>query len=1013
MENDSGQRASGTPEPTAASPQTHRVLRPGETFGNYRVVRCICAGLLLNYYHMQHLRDLHDVTVGIFHPRTMADAKCLRRLQNLQKIINESKHEGIPKIRECAILQGQHCIFIDPIGGENLSKFLSDHGKPGVSGLEKEVVAHNLALLLGVLGYAHSQGIDHRDLDSDLIFLQPDGTIRVLGLGIKAALGVDLFESVVSASVSPLDASQNAARLNSFDVMSPEYRAGVEEDQRVDVYAVGVIGYWLLTGIKPARPEHQPPSELIEKLPPVWDRFFAKALLRNNELRYQSCRVALLGLKETEAQPDSEEAGFIQRQIDRIPVPKGIRERGELVTRVYRLSLIGLVGVILTAIAAYFMQLAFTEEPVEHTQNVAIRAPKGTPPNLSMQVTPATVKVEFLSYQDRFLSNRGTLNLLVQRGRYSVRVSAPHYLDQTFDVTIERGQPVERTVHLKQAWTGLKIHTVAGASIAAIDENGVEVELGKANEQGVLHLKQGILAGTYQLAVRKEGYVPLLLNDQKLTYGEMAELQAPLEALPAGLMVETQPAGAKIFLDEVYVGTSPVSLGQIDAVGEMFIVAKLDGYRPVRKRVAVEPGTIQKIDLGELQALSGELNVEVDFERDGAEDEASLSQQLMVDLDGRLLPLGASDLWNVSVGQHVVSLVHPVYETEPQRIEVSDQSVEALHFVMRPKPGQLHVRIPVGLVPEIRLNGQLAQLVDGDLRIPSKQDVELELRIRNYLTMVRRLNMQPGEEDVWDVHPVPIPGPEAGQAWTMPYLGLEFAWVAPGEFTLGSPLQEHARLPNEGPQVEVRFTRGFWAGCYEVTQAQYRVVAGKNPSKFQGARKPVERVSWEDAKQYCARLTEIERAAKRLPEGYVYRLPTEAEWEYFARAGTDTPYSFAGRADPTMGNFQGYYPLGSAASDTVESLYGTCAVGSYAPNAYGIYDVHGNVCEWTLDAYRSRYDGGSLTDPAPVREQGRIAVRGGSWKSYARHTRSAWREELRAETATDELGFRVVLAPEY
>ena len=276
MENEETQ-----PESIAAAQKReqlkNRVLRTGESFGNYRVVKCMCAGLLAHYYHMQHIRDLHDVTVGIFHHRTEGDAKFLKRLEGLQKTVSTFDDEAIPKIRDCTTINDRICIFLDPVKGGTLSQYFEAHGIPGQQGIGPKASTRIIAQMLGALGYAHSQGVDHRDLDTDLVYVQEDGSIRILGLGIKATLGVELFESIVSASVSPLVSNKTLARLNSFDVMSPEYKSGVAEDARVDVYEVGFIGYWLLTGRKAELAKYQPPTKLVEDISPKWNGFFEQS----------------------------------------------------------------------------------------------------------------------------------------------------------------------------------------------------------------------------------------------------------------------------------------------------------------------------------------------------------------------------------------------------------------------------------------------------------------------------------------------------------------------------------------------------------------------------------------------------------------------------------------------------------------------------------------------------------------------------------------------------------------
>ena len=129
-----------------------------------------------------------------------------------------------------------------------------------------------------------------------------------------------------------------------------------------------------------------------------------------------------------------------------------------------------------------------------------------------------------------------------------------------------------------------------------------------------------------------------------------------------------------------------------------------------------------------------------------------------------------------------------------------------------------------------------------------------------------------------------LPSPTEGQSLTLPYWGIPFAWIPPGNFEMGSPLPEQARIPNEGPQTRIRLTYGFWAGIYEVTQAQFSELMGQNPAQFKNPNRPVESVLWSQAKDFCEILTRFERAAGRLPKGYVSRLPTEVEWEYAARA---------------------------------------------------------------------------------------------------------------------------------
>ncbi|PXA05650.1 hypothetical protein DDZ13_01895 [Coraliomargarita sinensis] len=991
----------------------HRVLKPGESFGNFRVVKCLCAGLIANYYHMQHIRDLHDVTVGIFHHRTAKDPKFAKRLQTLQKTLKGFDHEGIPKIRDCTLINEDLCIFLDPIKGQTLSQYFDAHATPGLEGLGQEATTRIMAQLLGLLGYAHTQGLDHRDIDSDMVFVQEDGSIRVLGLGVKAALGTELFEEVVSASVSPLASNKTLGRLNSFDVMSPEYKAGVLEDSRVDLFCVGVIGYWLLTARKPDRANLEMPTSLVEGLPSKWDGFLARLLEREQDERYQSCKMALLALKDADDEPESESAGFVQRQIDRIPVPKSILDRGELAIRIYRLSLIGFVGLTLTALAAFFMEVAFTEEQ-DYSKEVAQRALEGQPPQLIVEVQPPVSKLSFSGYEDSFIANNGRLELRVIPGQYKLRVSAPHHMEKVEMVEITAGQASPKTisVELVPAWTDIQIRSEPGATVSVIDSRDIEIELGFTDEAGTFFLKKGLFAGTYQVIVKKDGYESAVLKDQQLNFGEVSSIEAPLKPLPASLTVDTDPPGARIMVNDVEVGRSPVVVDDIIPNDQYLVVAQLEGYRSIGRHIDIGPGKDVAVDMGELVPKSAELRLDATFEGLDAAASRAMLEETSVVLGDLRYPFGSAELKFVPEGEYSIRLEHPLYVSDAKDITLADRDVKEMSFTLVPRPGEVQLVMPAKLEPRIRLNQKEIELEGDTISIPAFRTVEFELRIKNHLTMVRTFELKPKEKVIWEVNPVPIPGPTEGQDWTMPYFGFRLAWVPPGKFLMGSPLPEQGRLPNEGERTEVTFTQGYWAGVYEVTQAGFREIMDKMPSDFVGAKRPVDTVTWEEANMFCQMLTSLERDAGRLPEGFVYRLPTEAEWEYAARAGTTTPFHFGDQADTTLGNFRGVYPRELDDGQRVTESYGTEPVGSYSPNAYGLYDIHGNVSEWTIEAYNGRLPGGKLTDPEPRTGGSRYTLRGGSWEDFAVRVRSAARTEARKDTESNAIGFRVFLAPE-
>jgi formylglycine-generating enzyme required for sulfatase activity len=215
------------------------------------------------------------------------------------------------------------------------------------------------------------------------------------------------------------------------------------------------------------------------------------------------------------------------------------------------------------------------------------------------------------------------------------------------------------------------------------------------------------------------------------------------------------------------------------------------------------------------------------------------------------------------------------------------------------------------------------------------------------------------------VAPVPSTEPVEAKSFSIPKLNLDMLWCKPGTFMMGSPAGEKSRRNNE-TQHEVTLTKGFWLGKYEVTQAQWEKVMGTNPSIFKGATLPVERVSWDDAIKFCEKLTQMEKAAGRLPEGWAYTLPTEAQWEYACRAGTTTAYSFGDTITKEQANFD-------------NNVGKTTVVGTYPANAWGFHDMHGNVYEWCSD-WHGDYPSGSVSNPVGPSVATYRVDRGGSWR---------------------------------
>jgi formylglycine-generating enzyme required for sulfatase activity len=226
---------------------------------------------------------------------------------------------------------------------------------------------------------------------------------------------------------------------------------------------------------------------------------------------------------------------------------------------------------------------------------------------------------------------------------------------------------------------------------------------------------------------------------------------------------------------------------------------------------------------------------------------------------------------------------------------------------------------------------------------------------------------------------------------------LEMAAITGGTFMMGSPENEEGGKDNENPQHQVSIS-SFFMGKYPVTQAQYQAIMGNNPSYFQGQNRPVETVSWNDAVKFCELLSQ--RTGKN------YTLPSEAQWEYACRAGTTTPFYFGESITPDLVNYDGNYPYGYAPQG--EYRRQTTDVGSFPPNAFGLYDMHGNVWEWCFDDWVDSYNNAPIDGSAVTISNKLKLLRGGSWHYYPARCRSASRLSTNAGFVSDNDGFRVV-----
>jgi formylglycine-generating enzyme required for sulfatase activity len=306
--------------------------------------------------------------------------------------------------------------------------------------------------------------------------------------------------------------------------------------------------------------------------------------------------------------------------------------------------------------------------------------------------------------------------------------------------------------------------------------------------------------------------------------------------------------------------------------------------------------------------------------------------------------------------------------------------------------------------------------------IPTLQTFEFE--VATIAIAADRDDLQPFEFEVVTVeirrtgmgrHTEVIQHRSQQQAWQfLTDLGngiqLEMVAIPEGRFVMGSFKNEPERRSSEGPPHIVTLSP-FFMGKFPITQAQWKAVSlmpqinqklAPNPSHFKGANRPVENVSWWEAVEFCDRLSRH--------TGCTYRLPSEAEWEYACRAGTTTPFHFGETITPDLANYNGKYTYSVGLKGTYREE--TTPVGSFAvANAFGLYDMHGNVWEWCADHWHGNYKGAPTDGSVWLTDNASRLLRGGSWFAYPRSCRSAYRYNQHPSYRFDTLGFRIVCLP--
>lgn len=1038
------------------------ILNPGQAFDAYKVMRCLYFSPLGGFYLLNNVQSGVLYAAYIFPGAVDQDPNFPTRFHDYSTRIAALSHSSILKAKNPDIIANRYCLFYEPIEGnsveaaleelaiekrdaERIAKQTKQPFKPGQqpddgpvvvagAGFSPDRVRHISDQVCQALKHAHEQGLHHFGLSCHSLILGLQDSVQVWGIGIYEMLGDELFQRLISQGVPPLKSNQRKRVVNPVEHLPPEVRRGSAHDARSDIYSIGFCSYQMLTGLK-VGPNFQLPTQVVSTIPPAWDSLVTKCLDPDNSNRYQT--VAHLTAQLDSMAPPSQKAkdasakappkgavAKFNKGLDIIPLPGKIQEKAKPTQKLaFRLAILGVLGAIVVGTGAMLYPKLVSDEIGASEGPKVTRTPPGSTPRLKLDINVSKARAVFTGKATgNLFTTDGRIEASMPLGEYAVSVEATNYAPARISVLVGN-TPIVMPVRLEPNYGLLQVKAMPGSRLYSVGSNGARRFVGIVGTTGEENFSTRLFARKYDFEISAPGYAPSVFPGVALNTVQSTVLTADLVALPGTVRILTEPAGAQILVqigetEPEERGATPLELTDVPVQTPIVFTAVHPLYKTRSLAFSLRPGQKEVLDFGVMQRKVGKLIPQITF--GGVKPTEQDLRKLSFKVEDTLFTVKDGVMENVPAGPVRIQLEHPDYLPWQANANMPEDQTLTFSANLEPKPAQITVTVPAAVAYEFFADGVPLKGDDDTYEVPAGANRQLEVRIKDHLSVRTTLNLAPNEKRKLPVTLQRIPAPEQGRNYTVAYADINLIWAPAGTYQMGTPLVEQGRLPNEGNsnnrQVETSFTRGFWIGQYEITQTQYAYLMGTNPSEFKnrpveaGQVRPVERVSWQDAVAYAKKLTEMERLAGRLPSGYVYRLPTQAEWEYACRAGTNTPFHWGSEADPQNGNFKGVYPRTTGSTIIDDSYTGTAPIGSYRPNSWGIYDMHGNVKEWCLDAYTERFPQGPLVDWPGEPDGQYFPVRGGGWDDLAIRVRAGARERMAPNARTGSTGFRLVLA---
>jgi serine/threonine protein kinase/formylglycine-generating enzyme required for sulfatase activity len=1010
----------------------------GRKLGDYRLVEAIGAGAMGSVFRAENIHHKKAYALKVLRGELGRDADFRKRFFDEARVMSELDHPNIVRVHHMGEDNGVYYLVMDYVASasgrpRSLHQELMESPTGRIA--PNKVYRWAVQLAQG-LAYAHRRGVVHRDIKPANVLIGSDGNVRIADFGLVKLVGREfligqtqpsmrttnpgLLQPTVTAiqdrrrqAATSLDVSHTATGdprtppssdfCGTPDYMSPEVLEGREATRQSDLYSLGVAIYRMLTGKRPAGMPKLP-SKIIPGLPRRWDTVMRRCLANTLEDRYRSAEELLKDLR-------------------RIAKP----QRVWTVAGTSALLAIGLVGVaglsgvdFRGACAAVWSKVAgmVNNRSVANSPSTTQRTAEDHQRDVQELCQALKERPPFADLLQKADERVRSADGLLAEGRKSEAAAA--YGQILKDIADGLGGEAERGLATLAGSSRVEGYAAEVGPLTA-KKAQADTLRGQAQYAGAANLYLAVIAETSSSLGRLRGQPKQGLQERQKLLEELCrilkahpEFADPLQKADEqtqkanSLLADGKRADAtgvygeaiRDIVDAVrneagrnlavlagfsdareyaaQIDSLKAESTRADALGrqadytaavEMYLAA-IGKARPIltvlqqRQEVLAARGAAEKE-----RARAEEMEADVCICPQGTvgctcfHKYYSQAQTLMTEGEDRLKQ-GRFDLasqhWSDARTGFQNAVAAALREVEKARGEWQ----EAL---ARPMPERL---------------GQFAKEMEreaGNALAAEKQG-----KLKTAILAYRRATRLRGLTEELSL---PL---GAG-------VKLVLVFVPAGEFGMGSPPEDGGRREEEFSRHAVTIGKSFYVGRYEVTQEQYQIVTNRNPSAFQGPSLPVDSISWHEAEQFCARLTEQLHAL-----GYGrFRLPTEREWEYVCRAGSEGDYA-AGNGERALRKIGWYRDVGSSGPGR------TRPVGQLEANRWGLYDMSGNVWEWCHDTYVASAVSDD-TNPASSDDSASRVLRGGSWNTDLFYCRSASRYGEAPETRRNDIGFRVVM----